>query len=645
VKSRLARPRLIDLTTDPHNANRGTERGREALARSLRDYGPGRAVLIDRHGRIIAGNKTVEQAKRLNIPLRVVKTDGHHLVAVQRADLDLATDPRAKALAIADNRVGEIDLEWDVDMLKQLQADGLNLSAFWTDAEFATLFAESTAGLSDENAVVEPGPTDIVRGELFVLGRHRLLCGDATSPADVARLLNGVTPVLMATDPPYGVSYDPAWRHRANPSQRTTVGRVRNDDRAEWVAAWQLFPGTIAYVWHAGLKAAAAAADLEAAGFTIRSQIMWQKQHFALSRGDYHWGHEPAWYAVRGRGRWRGDRCQSTVWEVANLNPMGGTRDADNAVTGHSTQKPVRLFEIPLLNHTVPGEASYDPFCGSGTAIIAAEKLGRVCHAMEIDPQYVQAAVTRWETFTGGESRQATGRPPHGREGPVNPPRRRRGRGGQHGHDSRARIRTREVRAMELAVLGASQHTIAEDLGISQPAVSKLLKRIETRLLRELAETVGRQRARQALRLEHVYAEAMRAWQESKADSTRRRQRKTQGGQGHEATVAEIVSENQHGDPQYLDEARRALADHRKLWGLDAPQKVDLRASRDPYDEMSEEALREAVAQQARLLGVVTRVGPDPDAIDDVAITPADTDTSGQTPSPQSERETPDVDH
>jgi DNA modification methylase len=393
--------RLSDLRSDPHNANRGTDRGRAALERSLHEYGAGRAVLIDRHGTIIAGNKTVEQAKRLHIPLRVVKTDGQHLIAVQRNDLDLATDPRAKALAIADNRVGELDLEWNVDMLKQLHADGLDLSAFWNDAEFATLFATPTAGLTDENAVVEPGPTDIVRGELFVLGRHRLLCSDATSAGDVTRLLNGVTPILMTTDPPYGVSYDPAWRHRVNPQQRTAVGRVMNDDRAEWAPAWKLFPGTVVYVWHAGLKAATVAADLAVAGFTLRSQIIWHKQHFALSRGDYHWGHEPCWYAVRGKGHWRGDRRQTTVWDVPNLNPIGGTRAAENVVTGHGTQKPVRLFEIPILNHTVAGEAVYDPFCGSGTAIIAAEKLGRGCFAMEIDPKYVNAAVTRWEQFTG----------------------------------------------------------------------------------------------------------------------------------------------------------------------------------------------------------------------------------------------------
>ena len=395
------RLRLADLTPDPRNANRGTVRGRDALARSLSEYGAGRAVLIDRRGRIIAGNKTVQEARRLNIPLRVVETDGESLVAVKRTDLDLATDPRARALAIADNRVGELDLEWDVEMLKQLRAEGLDLSAFWTAEEFAALLEEPKVGLTDENAVVEPGATDIVRGDMFSLGRHRLLCGDATSAGDVTRLVEGAVPGLMPTDPPYGVKYEPAWRHRVNPNQRTAVGQVMNDDRANWTAAWQLSPAGIAYVWHAALKASTVATDLEAAGFKIRSQIIWNKQHFALSRGDYHWGHEPAWYAVRGKGQWRGDRRQTTVWDVQNLNPMGGTRAADNVVTGHGTQKPVRLFEIPILNHTLAGDAVYDPFCGSGSAIIAAEKLGRVCYAMDLDPQYVQVVVTRWEAFTG----------------------------------------------------------------------------------------------------------------------------------------------------------------------------------------------------------------------------------------------------
>jgi hypothetical protein len=216
------------------------------------------------------------------------------------------------------------------------------------------------------------------------------------------------------------------------------------------------------------------------------------------------------------------------------------------------------------------------------------------------------------------------------------PRRRGRGRGGQGGHDPRARIRTRELRAMELAVLGWSQPHIAADLGISQAAVSKLLKRIETRLLRELAETVQRQKARQTLRLEHLFAEAMRAWNESKADTTRRRQRQTQGGDGAGATIAELVVENQHGDPRYLDEARKALADQRKLWGLDAPQKVDFHASRDPYEDMPEEALRAELARQTQLLGLPTPIVIDAGTTDAVTRDDANANT-GQTPSPKKE--------
>jgi transcriptional regulator with XRE-family HTH domain len=195
---------------------------------------------------------------------------------------------------------------------------------------------------------------------------------------------------------------------------------------------------------------------------------------------------------------------------------------------------------------------------------------------------------------------------------------------------------------MELTVLGWSQPQIARDLGISQAAVSKILKRIETRQLREWAETLGRQRVKQTLRLEHVFAEAMGGWHESKADTTRRRQRQTLGGDGAEATVAELVVENQHGDPRYLDEARKALADQRKLWGLDAPQKVDLHATRDAYDDMSEEALRAELARQTQLLRAMpTVIGT---ATTDV-MTTDDATTDGLAPStpPVTEQESTDV--
>ena len=233
--TKVARPRHVTaLVPDPHNANRGTHRGRAALTHSLRTYGAGRAILIDRQGRIIAGNKTAAEARTLGLPLRVVQTDGRHLVAVQRTDLDLATDAHATALAVADNRVGELDLEWDPALLQHLQAEGLDLSPWWTEAELARLFAADEDEEARANTAVAPGPTAIRRGDLFELGRHRLLCGDATSAHDVARLLEDATPVLMVTDPPYGVAYDPAWRHRARPQARTAVGAVLNDDRADW---------------------------------------------------------------------------------------------------------------------------------------------------------------------------------------------------------------------------------------------------------------------------------------------------------------------------------------------------------------------------------------------------------------------------
>lgn len=217
-----------------------------------------------------------------------------------------------------------------------------------------------------------------------------------------------------------------------------------------------------------------------------------------------------------------------------------------------------------------------------------------------------------------------------------------RGRGGQGGHEPRTRVRTRELRAMELAVLGWSQHQIAADLGISQAAVSKLLTRIEGRVLRELAETIERHKARQTLRLEHQYAEAMRAWEESKADTTRKRQRKTQGGAGGaDATVAEVVVENQHGDPRYLEVARKALADVRKVWGLDAPHQLDVRAQ-NPYEGMTEDALRDELARQTRLLDA-------PSAEPSAAGAPAADNSTADPPAPASapsrQKDTDDAKH
>jgi DNA modification methylase len=154
----------------------------------------------------------------------------------------------------------------------------------------------------------------------------------------------------------------------------------------------------VVYVWHGALHAATVADSLLAAGFAIRSQIIWAKDRLVLSRGDYHWQHEPCWYAVRakGKGHWAGDRKQTTLWQIANKD-----QDTD---TVHGTQKPVECMRRPILNNSVPGQAVYEPFMGSGTTLIAAETTGRVCYGVELNPAYVDVAIERWQSFTGEEA-------------------------------------------------------------------------------------------------------------------------------------------------------------------------------------------------------------------------------------------------
>ena len=177
-----------------------------------------------------------------------------------------------------------------------------------------------------EEDTPEPPAIPVSRaGDLWHLGKHRVLCGDATSKIDVERLLRGITQTLMVTDPPYGVNYEPAWRNEACGTKTKRTGTVKNDDRADWTEAWALFPGDVAYVWHAALHAGTVADNLGSAGFDIRSQVMWSKDRMVLSRGHYHWQHEPCWYAVR-RGGTGMVRRSDADHAVADPEPRPGCR-------------------------------------------------------------------------------------------------------------------------------------------------------------------------------------------------------------------------------------------------------------------------------------------------------------------------------
>ena len=362
----------------------------DALAEAIRQFGFNKPIEVDETGVILCGHRRL--AASVALGLDVVPVLQHFHLS--------ETDKRA--YRIADNRLS-LDGEWEMSLLAT-EVDALADAG--VDLEM-TGFGEGeveklVADWKDESRATDPPPVEPSEdpktrpGDLWILGKHRLLCGDATSSEDMSRLLAGERPRLCITDPPYGVEYDPEWRNEAaekgliNYSLRS-VGKVINDDRSDWVAVWKLIPSEVLYCWYSALFVTRAQAGIESAGFEVRSEIIWAKPRFAISRGHYHWQHESCMYAVRkgSDAGWVGDRSQTTLWET----PL----DA-NVAGGHSTHKPVALMYKAMANHS--GDV-VEPFCGSGATIIAAERLHRRCFAMEIDPGYCDATVQRWEEATG----------------------------------------------------------------------------------------------------------------------------------------------------------------------------------------------------------------------------------------------------
>ncbi|MBW6401447.1 site-specific DNA-methyltransferase [Roseomonas sp. HJA6] len=365
------------------------------LAASIAEFGFNVPVLVDDAGVLIAGHGRILAAKALGL---------QEVPAIRLGHL---TEAQARAYRLADNQLA-LNSTWDESLLaaelRALRTEEFDLGLIGFDGTMldrlladAPPEAPASAGTDPDAPAPEPPAAPVTRpGDLWLLGPHRLLCGDCTDAADVARLLDGARPHLMVADPPYGVNYDPEWRNEAGVSSTMRTGKVANDDRADWRAAWALFPGDVAYVWHAGVHARTVIESLEVAGFVMRSQIVWAKSRFVLGRGDYHWQHEPCLYAVRkgATGHWQGARDQATIWAIAN----GGDEDA---ATVHGTQKPVECMRRPIINNSAAGEAIYDPFLGSGTTLIAAETTARACYAVDIDPRYVDVAVQRWQRMSG----------------------------------------------------------------------------------------------------------------------------------------------------------------------------------------------------------------------------------------------------
>lgn len=384
----LQRLPLASFNIDPANARKHDRRNIDAIKASLIRFGQRQPIVVQKEGMVVrAGNARVIAAREMGW------TDLVCVIIDENAT-------EAMAYAIADNRTAEL-AEWDdevlTETLKSLRDVGVALDEVgWSDEELeALLRAQADPGEIVEDEVPEAPEDPIARlGDVWRLGRHRVLCGDATKADDVARVSSGVRVEMLFTDPPYGVGYTGGSKER-DPISGDGDCAVATAAMAR--AAEVVSVGGAAYVCGPpGRSSVEFGAAFMAAGFYFASTIVWVKNNAAFGRSDYHWQHEPIIYGWRvGAGhRWVGDRKQTTVWEI----------DRPSRSDEHPTMKPVELVVRGMRNSSSAGDIVFDPFLGSGTTLIAAEQLGRTCYGIELDPRYVDVIVKRWENLTGGKA-------------------------------------------------------------------------------------------------------------------------------------------------------------------------------------------------------------------------------------------------
>ena len=361
------------------------------IAGSIREFGFTNPVLIDAENGIIAGHGRVMAASKLG------------LAKVPCIRLAHLTETQKRAYIIADNKLA-LNAGWDEEMLGLELADlrevdfDLDVVGF-DESELANLLAETTEGETDPDEVPEP-PVDpvTVLGDVWVMGKHRLLCGDSTSIDDLRKLCGDRDVDMWLTDPPYNVAYEGKTKD-ALKIQNDSMGddQFRQFLRDAYVAADAVMKqGAVFYIWHAdseGYNFRGAAHD---AGWKVRQCLIWKKSTMVMGRQDYHWKHEPCLYGWKeGAGHlWATDRKQTTILEFEKPSRNGE----------HPTMKPVALFEYQMLNNTKGGDIVLDSFGGSGTTLIAAEKNGRIGVLMELDPKYCDVIVKRWQDFAGKQA-------------------------------------------------------------------------------------------------------------------------------------------------------------------------------------------------------------------------------------------------
>jgi DNA modification methylase len=402
--------RLDQIQPYEKNARKIPQRAIDKVAASLEEYGWQQPIVVDKHGVIVVGH-----VRRLGA-LQLGWTEAPVHVA------DNLTPAQIRAYRLMDNRSNS-EATFDLDILApeiaELSALSFDLSLTGFNVHELDVLLRNP--LDEEKADQAPPLPEIAvtrLGDLWTCGEHRVLCGDATSALDVARLLGDRKPRLMTTDPPYGISLDSEWRDRAGinkhgPAEASymkkrteghTETTISGDTRADWSEAFELVPSLeVIYCWHASVYTREVLNGLSRIGFLYPQQIIWDKGRTVLTRTHYWYQHEPCWYVRKKNAPWFGKAGENaTIWQSPSPKfIMGGS---DEEKFDHPTQKPVDLMRRPILNHTKRGELVYDPFLGSGTTLAAAELTERTCLGLEVDPKYVDVVVERWQQLTEREA-------------------------------------------------------------------------------------------------------------------------------------------------------------------------------------------------------------------------------------------------
>jgi site-specific DNA-methyltransferase (adenine-specific) len=376
------------ITPYARNSHTHSDEQVAQIAASIREWGWTNSILVDEEGGLLSGHGRLLAARKLGltqIPTMVAKG---------------WSEAQKKAYVIADNKLA-LNAGWDLELLAVELGDlqgfdfDLMLTGF-SDDELSKLLAEKTDGLTDPDAVPD-APIDPVAkpGDVWLLGKHRLMCGDSTSVDDMEKLTAGQLVDMWLTDPPYNVAYEGGTKDKLT-IKNDNMGddQFREFLRDAYVTANTVMkPGAVFYIWHAdseGYNFRGAARD---AGWKVRQCLIWKKSSQVMGRQDFHWKHEPCLYGWKDGAAhlWANDRKQTTVMEFDKPSRNGE----------HPTMKPVAIFEYQLLNNTKGSDIVLDSFAGSGTTAIAAEKNGRVAHLMELDPRYCDVIIKRWQDFTG----------------------------------------------------------------------------------------------------------------------------------------------------------------------------------------------------------------------------------------------------